>query len=80
ALFALGALNWEAIQSHVNWGIVVMYGGAICLGGVMERTGAAAWLTEQLLSGVPASPQVLMLGFAVLGAALTEFMSNSAVV
>lgn len=80
ALFALGALDWEAIQSHVNWGIVVMYGGAICLGGVMERTGAAMWLTQQFLSDAPASAGVLMLGFAILGAVLTEFMSNSAVV
>ena len=46
ALFAVGALDWEAIQSHVNWGIIVMYGGAICLGGVMEQTGAATWLTR----------------------------------
>jgi sodium-dependent dicarboxylate transporter 2/3/5 len=80
ALFAVGALDWEAIQSHVNWGIVVMYGGAICLGGVMEQTGAAAWLMEQLLADSATSAGVTMLGFAVVAAILTEFMSNSAVV
>ena len=80
ALFAIGALDWEAIQSHVNWGIVVMYGGAICLGGVMEQTGAAAWIMQQMLSDSTASAGVMMLGFAIIGAILTEFMSNSAVV
>ncbi len=80
ALFAVGALDWEAIQSHVNWGIVVMYGGAICLGGVMEQTGAATWLTESILAGNTGDGTIIMLGFALIGAVLTEFMSNSAVV
>jgi len=80
ALFAVGALDWEAIQSHVNWGIVVMYGGAICLGGVMEQTGAATWLTQGILAESAGDGRMIMLGFALIGAVLTEFMSNSAVV
>ena len=80
ALFAVGALDWEAIQSHVNWGIIVMYGGAICLGGVMEQTGAATWLTQSLITDDSTQTGLIMLGFALIGAVLTEFMSNSAVV
>lgn len=80
ALFALGTLKWADIQQHVNWGIVVMYGGAICLGGVMERSGAAAWLTEQVVDQTLVGPAALMMILAVVSAVLTEFMSNSAVV
>ena len=80
ALFALGALDWHVIQRHVSWGIVLMYGGAICLGGVMERSGAALWLTEQVLLDTGLGPRELMLFLAVISAVLTEFMSNSAVV
>jgi solute carrier family 13 (sodium-dependent dicarboxylate transporter), member 2/3/5 len=80
ALFAIGALDWDTIQSHVNWGIVVMYGGAICLGGVMEQTGAAAWLMQQVISDSATSTGAMMLGFAIVAAIFTEFMSNSAVV
>ena len=46
----------------------------------MERTGAAIWLTEQLLPAGPLSGPMLMLGLAAVGAVLTEFTSNSAVV
>ena len=80
ALFALGTLSWQDVQRHVSWGIVLMYGGAICLGGVMERSGAALWLTEHLLLGTGLGPQALMLFLALTSALLTEFMSNSAVV
>lgn len=80
ALFALGTLSWQDVQRHVNWGIVVMYGGAICLGGVMETTGAAEWITQTLLADMALAPQTLMLALALIAAVLTEFMSNSAVV
>jgi sodium-dependent dicarboxylate transporter 2/3/5 len=80
ALFSLGALQWREIEAHVNWGIVVMYGGAIGLGSVMERSGAAQWLTDQVLSGTSMGPGGLMMGLAIASAILTEFMSNSAVV
>ncbi|MGM0578507.1 MAG: SLC13 family permease [Myxococcota bacterium] len=80
ALFALGTLSWHSVQHHVNWGIVVMYGGAICLGSTMEHTGAALWLTEHLVDAQELSPQVLMMLLAIIAALATEFMSNSAVV
>ncbi|MCB9729510.1 MAG: DASS family sodium-coupled anion symporter [Deltaproteobacteria bacterium] len=80
ALFALGALKWMDVQKHVDWGLVVMYGGAICLGSTMERTGAALWLTEQVFDGVGVGPQGLMMLIALGAAVATEFMSNSAVV
>ena len=80
ALFSLGALQWREVEAHVNWGIVVMYGGAIGLGSVMERSGAAAWLTERVLAETQVGPGGLMMGLAITSALLTEFMSNSAVV
>jgi sodium-dependent dicarboxylate transporter 2/3/5 len=80
ALFGLGALSWREVETHVNWGIIVMYGGAIGLGGAMERSGAAEWLTQGLVSGYDLGPGAIMMGLAIASALLTEFMSNSAVV
>lgn len=79
-LFVLGAVSWHATEQNVSWGVIVMYGGAICLGGAMESSGAAAWLTDRLLAGTDLSPTALMIALALTSAALTEFMSNSAVV
>lgn len=79
ALFVLGAMRWREVEENVNWGVLVMYGGAICLGGAMESSGAAKWLTQVLIpEGL--SPKTLLVLFALISAVLTEFMSNSAVV
>jgi len=79
-LFVLGAMRWREVEENVNWGVIVMYGGAICLGGAMEKSGAALWLTQTVLNADALSPGTLMIGIALVSALLTEFMSNSAVV
>ncbi len=80
ALFVMGAMRWREVEENVNWGVLVMYGGAICLGGAMESSGAALWLTRDLLSATDVSAEVLLIAVALISALLTEFMSNSAVV
>jgi sodium-dependent dicarboxylate transporter 2/3/5 len=78
-LFVLGTISWREVEDNINWGVIIMYGGAICLGGAMDASGAALWLTG-LVMNVTDSPAVLMLIIVILSAGLTEFMSNSAVI
>jgi sodium-dependent dicarboxylate transporter 2/3/5 len=79
-LFVLNLINWKMVESHINWAIVMMYGGAICLGEVMAETGAALWLAEKLFVGVVDSPIIFLLVIALLSTLFTTFMSNSAVI
>jgi sodium-dependent dicarboxylate transporter 2/3/5 len=79
-LFVLNLITWKMVEAHINWAIVLMYGGAICLGEVMAETGAALWLAEQLFSGRVESPIVFLLTIALLSTLFTTFMSNSAVI
>lgn len=80
ALFATGAIAWEEAERRIYWNIVLMYGGAIALGIVIDRTGAAKWLVDGLLHGitVPATVAVAVIALATL--LLSEFMSNAAAV
>ncbi len=80
ALFLLRAVTWREVQEEVNWGLILMYGGAICLSAAMAHTGAALWLTELVFADGVSSPQMLLIVIALASALLTEFMSNSAVV
>ena len=57
-----------------------MYGGAICLGEVKSQSGAALWLAQHAFEKVAHTPTVFLLLVAVLSTALTNFMSNSAVI
>ena len=79
-LFVLNLITWKMVETHINWAIVLMYGGAICLGEVMAETGAALWLAQKLFSGIVNSPITFLLIIALLSTLLTTFMSNSAVI
>jgi len=79
-LFVLNLINWKMVEEHVNWSIILMYGGAICLGEVMSKSGAALWLAKHAFEGTSYSVPVFLLIVAVLSTVLTNFMSNSAVI
>ena len=80
ALFALRLARWREIEEGVNWGIVLTYGGAICLGSAMVESGLAGWFTGQVLPVEITSPKLFLLTIGVLVVLLTEFMSNSTVI
>lgn len=80
ALFVLRLVSWRDVEQYVNWGVILMYGGAICLGSAINKSGAAGWLADVTVSewAMGGSSVILILSF--LGILLTEAMSNSAVV
>jgi solute carrier family 13 (sodium-dependent dicarboxylate transporter), member 2/3/5 len=79
-LFVLRLVTWREVEQYVNWGVVLMYGGAICLGAAINKSGAATWLASITVSrwAMGGASVVLLLSFA--GILLTEAMSHSAVV
>lgn len=79
-LFALRAVSWKEIEGYVNWGVLLMYGGAICLGAAMNKSGAAEWIAEVTVSRWATGGVSVVLLLTLVGILLTEAMSNSAVV
>ena len=50
-LFLLtGVVGWEDLNNNVNWGTILIYGGAISLGIVMKRTGVSEWIAQSFLA------------------------------
>jgi solute carrier family 13 (sodium-dependent dicarboxylate transporter), member 2/3/5 len=47
-----GIARWEDYSRGINWGIIVIYAGAISLGIAMRDTGAAGWVAQILLQWV----------------------------
>jgi len=78
--FVFQLLDWKEVEEDVNWGIFLMYGGAICLGFAMEGTGAAHWLAEKSLGPFVHSAFGLVAALAIVSLFLTEAISNTAVV
>ncbi|MHC4197610.1 MAG: SLC13 family permease [Planctomycetota bacterium] len=79
-LFVLRLVEWKQVEESVNWGIILMYGGAIALGSAMNSSGASLWLTDRLVANVTDHPLLLIAIIAFLSKFLTEVMSNTAVV
>ena len=79
-LFVVQALTWNDVERYVNWGVILMYGGAIALAAALQITGAAKWIVTYLLGSVELSPFVLISFVALISIVLTEAMSNAAVV
>ena len=80
ALFATRCIGWEEAERRIYWNIVLMYGGAIALGIVIDRTGAAKWLVDAVLQGATIPPAVAVAAVAMGTLVLSEFMSNVAAV
>ncbi len=79
-LFVFRLVRWKDIEEYVNWGIILMYGGAIVLGSALDKSGAAAWLVNGTVGRWASAPWTVFAVFSLLSICLTEAMSNAAVI
>ncbi|MCC6501787.1 MAG: anion permease, partial [Deltaproteobacteria bacterium] len=80
ALFVFKLVRWKDIEEYVNWGIILMYGGAIVLGSALDKSGAAQWLVGLVIGDWASEPWVAFALFSFLSILLTAAMSNAAVI
>ena len=76
-----GLVEWEDLQSGVNWGVFLIYAATISLGTAIERTGAASWVASHFLAvassvGLGAGPGLLA-AVAILTVAISSFISRA---
>jgi sodium-dependent dicarboxylate transporter 2/3/5 len=79
-LFVFRLVRWKDIEEYVNWGIILMYGGAITLGTALERSGAAEWIATRTIGEWGTSPVLIIALFSLITLLLTEGISNAAVI
>lgn len=80
ASFVVGVVEWQDIEDYINWGVILMYGGAIVVATSLVKTGATEWLSQAVFANLDLSPR-LFLGFlAIFTMMLTEGVSNVAAV
>ncbi len=70
-------LRWED-SSYINWGVILLFGGGLCLGKVLDVSSLANILSEYIFFGGAHSPFVLLVIVVLLGILLSEFSSNTA--
>lgn len=79
-----GVVRWEDLNNNVNWGTILVYGGAISLGIMMKNSGVAEWIARSFLTwvepfgihrGIP-----LLAAMSLMTVMLSSVMSSGATV
>lgn len=85
ALGAIVAVNfarvvhWKDIEKTADWGVLLLFGGGICLSNVLKATGTSVFLANELSELISQfSMLFIILVIAAFVVFLTEFASNTA--
>ncbi|PXW47874.1 sodium:sulfate symporter-like transmembrane protein [Klebsiella oxytoca] len=72
-------VHWKDIEKTADWGVLLLFGGGICLSNVLKETGTSLFLANQI-SGMVAHMGIfiIVLVIATFVVFLTEFASNTA--
>ncbi|MFB9135546.1 SLC13 family permease [Vibrio olivae] len=87
-LIALGAIiavsfarvvHWKDIEKTADWGVLLLFGGGICLSNVLKETGTSLFLANMLSDLIAHFGLILIIAvIAFFVVFLTEFASNTA--
>lgn len=78
-LMASGALRWKQAEQRVEWGVLLLFGGGLCLGVVLKSSGASAWMAQAAVGVVEGWPLgLILLALAIFIVLLSELASNTA--
>ncbi|MEZ6317148.1 MAG: SLC13 family permease [Phycisphaerales bacterium] len=74
--FGVGVLDRHDLRG-LSWDVLMIMGGGLCLGAVMDRSGAADWFVHRLpIEGM--NPALLAAMLAVAAAGMSSVMSHTA--
>jgi sodium-dependent dicarboxylate transporter 2/3/5 len=79
-LFMFRVVEWHDLQERMEWGVILMYGGAIAISNILRTTGAGEWFAQTYIVPHLSTPWTLIVVLSLLTIILTEAMSNAAVV
>lgn len=83
ALLAAGAMlithccSAEQMRRSINWKIVMVFAGSVCIGKAIETTGLANVLGNSIADTFGFSPLLALVMFCVIATIVTEFISNA---
>ena len=82
AILLLGAsraVEWKDIEKTTDWGVLILFGGGICLSNVLKVTGTSVFLANGLAGFLEqAGILITILSVVAFVVFLTEFASNTA--
>jgi anion transporter len=77
----IGVLSWKTFESKLSWGIILSIGAALSLAAAMTKTGAAAFVSQSVVShlaGLAGQPTLLVVGLILAVAFIHLAITNLA--
>jgi sodium-dependent dicarboxylate transporter 2/3/5 len=72
-------VHWKDIEKTTDWGVLLLFGGGICLSNILKATGTSVFLAESLSDVLSqAGMLIIILTVVAFVVMLTEFASNTA--
>lgn len=84
-LCVTGCLKPKEAYDSIEWNLLFTIFGMLALGAAMQHTGAAAWIAQNIVTGVdhlvagPSKPLIMLACIYLVTMVLTEILSNNAV-
>jgi sodium-dependent dicarboxylate transporter 2/3/5 len=73
-----GLTTWNKLQGSINWGILLLFGGGLCLSAILSETGTSAMIAGSILRNIHEGQGLLLILLAtVFIIGLTEISSNT---
>lgn len=78
-IYVTKVLTWDKILKSINWEILLLFGGGLTLGFIIEESGLGEILIGKISGLINLVPiYVFLLAIVIFSIVLTEFMSNTA--
>lgn len=79
AIFMTKVLTWEEIMTSVKWEVLLLFGGGLTLGMLIDKSGLGTLMIHHISGLLDVIPLFLFLWMVVAASIImTEFMSNTA--
>lgn len=77
-LVITGCCTSEQASKEVDWNVLIVFAGSICIGTAIQKTGIDTFILNQILGSCGHNPIVVLTTICVVAAIMTEFMSDTA--
>ena len=79
-LFTLKLIDWKDLNKSTDWGVLMLFGGALSLSSIVSTTGTGEFIASFLISFMNSVPiSIFIFGIIIFSMLLTNIMSNTGV-
>ena len=77
-IVVFNVVGWKEVERYVNWGVILMYGGAVVVASSLVETGVTKWMAARFFSQLDIAAFLFIVIIAIFTSILTEGVSNVA--